>query len=113
MDRGVDRLRRAPSAIAGRGVPHPDDPHNPTIRQLGRPPVIIGHCLGGLVVQILLDRRLGAARVAINPAPARGARKLPLSTPTARFPVLRNPATRHPAVALPPTQFHYAFTNTL
>ncbi len=113
MDGGVDRLRRDPSAIAGLGVTEIADHYDHIIRQLGRPPVIIGHCLGGLVVQILLDRGLGAAGVAINPAPARGVRKLPLSTPRAGFPVLRNPANRHRAVALTPRQFHYAFTNTL
>jgi hypothetical protein len=36
---------------------------------LSAPPALIGHCLGGLVVQILLDGGLGAAGAAINPAP--------------------------------------------
>ena len=39
---------------------------------LGPPPTLIGHCLGGLVVQILLAGGLGAAGAAgaaINPAP--------------------------------------------
>lgn len=33
------------------------------------PPILIGHALGGLVVQLLLDRGLGAAGVAIAPRP--------------------------------------------
>jgi hypothetical protein len=36
---------------------------------LSPPPTLIGHCLGGLVVQILLAGGLGAAGAAINPAP--------------------------------------------
>jgi alpha-beta hydrolase superfamily lysophospholipase len=33
------------------------------------PPILIGHCFGGVIVQLLLDRRLGAAGVAISPPP--------------------------------------------
>src|SRR5260370_2312738 len=102
MDGGVDGLRGARWAIAGLGVTEIADHYDHIIRQLGRPPVIIGHCLGGLVVQILLDRGLGAAGVAINPAPARGARKLPLSTPTTAFPPPPHPPHHPPAAASPP-----------
>ena len=35
-------------------------------------PVLIGHSFGGLIVQMLLDRGLGTAGVAIDPAPPRG-----------------------------------------
>jgi pimeloyl-ACP methyl ester carboxylesterase len=76
------------------------DHYDHIIRELCRPPVIIGHSLGGLVVQILLDRGLGAAGVAIDGAPAKGVRKLPLSMLKVGFPALRNPANRHKAVAL-------------
>lgn len=36
------------------------------------PPILIGHALGGLVVQLLLDRGLGVAGVAIAPRPPQG-----------------------------------------
>lgn len=36
------------------------------------PPVLIGHALGGLVVQLLLDRGLGVAGIAIAPRPPQG-----------------------------------------
>ncbi|MCO5786227.1 alpha/beta hydrolase [Pseudomonas sp. G11-1] len=36
------------------------------------PPILIGHALGGLVVQLLLDRGLGAAGVVIAPRPPQG-----------------------------------------
>jgi pimeloyl-ACP methyl ester carboxylesterase len=42
------------------------------IRALPAPPILIGHSFGGLFVQLLLDRGLGSAGVAIDPAPARG-----------------------------------------
>ncbi|WP_395942834.1 alpha/beta hydrolase [Brevundimonas sp.] len=42
------------------------------IRALDRPPLLVGHSFGGLFVQLLLDRGLGRAGVAINPAPIAG-----------------------------------------
>lgn len=41
------------------------------IRRLGQPPLLIGHGLGGLLVQRLLDRGLAQAGIAIDPLPAR------------------------------------------
>lgn len=41
------------------------------IRTLDQPPVLIGHDLGGLLVQLLLDRGLGQAGIAISPLPPR------------------------------------------
>jgi pimeloyl-ACP methyl ester carboxylesterase len=65
------------------------------------------------MTQILLDRGLGAAGVAIAPAPVKGIIFLPFSTLTVSFPALANPANNHRAVPLTPEQFHYAFTNNL
>ncbi|WP_395942833.1 alpha/beta hydrolase [Brevundimonas sp.] len=42
------------------------------IRALPEPPILIGHSLGGVFVQHLLDRGLGAVGVAIDPAPTPG-----------------------------------------
>lgn len=42
------------------------------IRALPEPPILIGHSMGGVAVQHLLDRGLGAAGVAINTAPTPG-----------------------------------------
>lgn len=42
------------------------------IRALPETPILIGHSLGGVIVQHLLDRGLGVAGVAINPAPTPG-----------------------------------------
>jgi pimeloyl-ACP methyl ester carboxylesterase len=113
MDVEIEQLRRDPSAIAGLGITEIVDHYDRIIRELERPPIIIGHSLGGLSAQILLDRGLGAAGVAIDPAPVKGVLKLPFSMLRGTFPALRNPANRHKAVALTPKQFHYVFTNTL
>lgn len=42
------------------------------IRTLPEKPIIIGHSLGGVIAQHLLDHGFGAAGVAINPAPTPG-----------------------------------------
>jgi pimeloyl-ACP methyl ester carboxylesterase len=41
------------------------------IAELYEPPVLIGHSFGGLIVELLLDRGLGRAGVALSPAPKR------------------------------------------
>ena len=58
------------------------------IAKLAAPPILIGHSMGGAVVQVLLDRGLGAAGVAIDPAPIKGVLNLPLSALRSGFPVL-------------------------
>jgi alpha-beta hydrolase superfamily lysophospholipase len=89
------------------------DHYDAIIRGLDRPPVIMGHSFGGLVTELLLDRGLGAAGVAISPAPAKGVLRLPPAQLRSAFPVLGNPANRKRTVELTPKQFHYAFTNTM
>jgi pimeloyl-ACP methyl ester carboxylesterase len=42
------------------------------IKILPEPPILIGHSFGGLIVQMLLDRGLGASGVAIDAGPSRG-----------------------------------------
>ena len=113
MDVSIDELRRDPAAIANIGVAEIVDHFDRIIRELNHPPVLIGHSFGGLIVEILLDRGLGAAGVAIDPAPVKGILNLPLSTLRVSFPVLRNPAKVHRSTELTPEHFHYAFTNTL
>jgi alpha-beta hydrolase superfamily lysophospholipase len=109
----VEDLRRDPSALNGLGVTEIVDHYEGIVRGLDRPPVIMGHSFGGLVTELLLDRGLGAAGVAISPAPVRGVLRLPPTQLRAAFPVLANPANRNRTVELTPKQFHYGFTNTM
>jgi pimeloyl-ACP methyl ester carboxylesterase len=113
MDIDIEDLRRDPSPIAPLGVTQIVDHYEHLIRKLDSPPIIIGHSFGGLITQILIDRGLGAAGVAIAPAPVKGIVFLPFSTLKVSFPALSNPANNHRAMPLTPEQFHYAFTNNL
>jgi pimeloyl-ACP methyl ester carboxylesterase len=75
-DRPVDEIRADPSPLAGLGVGEIVASYEQVVRERttadGAPPILIGHSFGGLFTQILLDRGLGAAGVAIDSAPPRG-----------------------------------------
>lgn len=109
LDEPLDHDR----APAGLGVREIADHYARFIAALPVPPVIIGHSFGGLVTQLLLDRGLGSAGVALHPGQPRGVLRLPLSTVRASWPVLGNPANRKRTVALTDAQFHYGFANTV
>jgi pimeloyl-ACP methyl ester carboxylesterase len=113
MEVEVEALRRDPSVMNGLGVGEVVDHYARIIRALPTPPVIMGHSTGGLVTELLLDRGLGAAGVALSPAPVKGVLRLPFSLLRCIFPVLRNPANKNKTWAMSPKQFHYAFTNTM
>ncbi len=113
LEGGIEQIRRNPSAIANLGIGEIVAHYEEIIRKLDRAPIIMGHSFGGLITEILLDRGLGAAGVAIGPAPVKGIIFLPFSTLKVTFPALSNPANNHHAIPLTPEQFHYAFTNTM
>src|SRR4051812_15705394 len=113
MDRDVTSLRADTASYAHLGVTEIADHYDKLIRGLDRPPIIMGHSFGGLVTQILLDRGLGAAGVAIDPAPPKGILVTPPSSLRVASVALRNPANRHRAQMLTAKQFRYAFGNTL
>ena len=71
-ERTVEAIRADPSPLEGLGIGEIVDHYARIIEQLDQPPILIGHSFGGMFVQILLDRGLGAAGVAIDPAPPRG-----------------------------------------
>ncbi|HEX3554660.1 MAG TPA: alpha/beta hydrolase [Thermoanaerobaculia bacterium] len=109
----VEESRQHPEVFAGKGVDEVTDHYAAIIRQLKKSPVIIGHSFGGLITQQLLGLGLGAAAVAIDPAPFRGVLPLPFSALKAAFPVLGNPANLKRAVSLTAEQFRFAFANAV
>jgi pimeloyl-ACP methyl ester carboxylesterase len=109
---GVEELRETAEASAGLGVQEIVDHYEELIREREQPPVLIGHSYGGLFVEVLLDRGLGRARVAMSPAPPKGILALPFSTLKAGAPALAHPSQWHGVVRLTPEEFTYAFVNT-
>jgi len=102
MDGNIEQLRRDPGSFAKLGLTDVVDRYEQIIRELETVPIIIGHGLGGLVTQILLDRGWGAAGIAIASAPPKGVFRS----------VFGNLKLALKGRSLTPQQFHYDFANT-
>jgi len=109
----TEATRRNADAVAGYGVAEIADHIAGQLKQLAQKPILVGHSFGGLLVQNLLGRDLGAAAIAIDPAPIKGVPELPLSTLKSSFPVLGNPFNLKRAVSLTEPQFRFGFTNAV
>ena len=109
----VEDIRRDPSALAGLGLLEIFEHYAKFVRTLDEPPILIGHSFGGLTVQVLLDRGLGAAGVSIDGTPPRGILPLPWSVIRSANPVLSNPLNYWRTVMLSFEQFRYTFANTM
>jgi pimeloyl-ACP methyl ester carboxylesterase len=109
----VAEARANPEILANKTLGQVADHTAEVIGQLEKKPAVLGHSTGGLLAQILADRGLSAATVAIDPGPFRGVLPLPYSTLRASSPVLRNPLNRHRAVTLTFDQFKYGWANAI
>lgn len=63
------------------------------IAGLDEQPLIVGHSMGGLITQLLLDRGLGVAAIAMDPGPIAGALPGPVSLLAALPPIFKGPST--------------------
>lgn len=83
------------------------------IAQLPEKPLLIGHSMGGLIVQLLLQRELGAAGVAIDSAPPAGVFSAAPSFLKSNWPMVDPFVSVHEPHMITFAQFAYAFANTL
>jgi pimeloyl-ACP methyl ester carboxylesterase len=82
------------------------------IDKLPEKPILIGHSMGGLAVQKLLEMGKAAASIAIDPAPPKGVFTLKWSFLKANIPTISPFKGNKPC--LPSVKwFHYAFCNTM
>jgi alpha-beta hydrolase superfamily lysophospholipase len=109
---GVDKQREDTEPLKGLGLDEIVDHHASLIEKLDQPPVLIGHSFGGLITELLVDRGLGRAAVAMSPAPPKGILVLPFSSLKAAAPALAHPSKWHGAVPLTAEEFTYGFVNT-
>jgi pimeloyl-ACP methyl ester carboxylesterase len=109
----VEALNRDSTPLTKLDVPTVVGHYDAIIRGLDAKPIIVGHSLGGTIMQLLIDRGLGSAGIGVSPGTLKGIRDLPLSTLKSSRPVLLNPFNRGNATPLSAEQFHYAFGNTL
>jgi alpha-beta hydrolase superfamily lysophospholipase len=108
----VEELREATDEIEGLGLTEIVDHYEEQIQGLDEPPILIGHSFGGLIVELLLDRGLGRAGVAMSPAPPKGILVLPFSSLKAASPALAHPSRWHGVVPLTLEEFTFGFVNT-
>jgi pimeloyl-ACP methyl ester carboxylesterase len=111
-DGDVEELREATDELEGLGLTEIVDHYESQINALDEPPVLIGHSFGGLIVELLLDRGLGRAGVALSPAPPKGILVLPFSSLKAASPALAHPSRWHGVVPLTLEEFTFGFVNT-
>jgi pimeloyl-ACP methyl ester carboxylesterase len=108
----VEELREQADQWAGLGVDEIVGHYEGLIRELDEPPVLIGHSYGGLFVELLLDRGVGRAGVAMSPAPPKGILALPVKTLKSASPALAHPSKWHGIVTLTLDEFTFSFVNT-
>lgn len=112
-DKSVEELRRI----------HPDPAlgqltldavlqhHINVIQGLSEKPIIIGHSFGGLLTQLLINRGLGAAGVAVDSAPPQGVLSFKWSFLKAGWPLLNFARSASKPYFMSFPEFQYAFVN--
>jgi non-heme chloroperoxidase len=108
----VEEARAHPDVLAGKTLGQVADHVAEVIGALTKKPVVMGHSTGGLLAQMIADRGLSVATVAIDPGPFRGVLPLPVSALRSAAPGL-NPLKRKQAVTLTLSQFKYGWANAL
>ena len=109
----VEEARANPDVLAKKTLEADRRPHRRGDRRAEKKPAVMGHSTGGLLAQMIADRGLSAATVAIDPGPFRGVLPLPVSALRSAAPVLKNPLNRGRAVTLTLDQFKYGWANAL
>jgi pimeloyl-ACP methyl ester carboxylesterase len=109
----VVEARANPDVFAKKTLKQITDHTIEVIGELKAKPAVMGHSTGGLMAQMIADRGLSAATVAIDPGPFRGVLSLPLSSLRSALPVLRDPRNRGRAITLTLDQFKYGWANAL
>jgi pimeloyl-ACP methyl ester carboxylesterase len=109
----VEQARANQEVLAKKTLKQVGDHTAEVIQRLTKKPAVMGHSTGGLLAQLIADRGLSAATVAIDPGPFRGVLPLPVAALRSAGPVLKNPLNRSKAVALTLDQFKYGWANAL
>ncbi len=86
------------------------DHYRGVVAELDSPPILIGHSMGGLVVQVLLSEGVGSAGVAIDSAPPKGVTSLSPAFLKSNARILRGSLDE--PLDMSPERFAYMFVNT-
>lgn len=113
-DKPFEALRNnPPPELARLGVTEIVDHYEKIIKTQEERPILIGHSFGGLFVQLLLDRGLGAAGVAIDSVPPKGVLPLQWTVLRSIAGVLLKWRAWKRIVYMSFSEFQYALVHTL
>ena len=105
------RQRQPDAAIASNRLTALTDYYAGIAKSLPETPILIGHSIGGLIVQLLLQRGLGAAGVAIHSVPPQGIFTFKFSFLKAGWAALGFFTSTKKSFLMSFRQWKYAFTN--
>ncbi len=83
------------------------------IENLDEKPILIGHSMGGLIVQLLLQRDLAIAGIAIDSAPPLGVITTQWSFLKSNWPLISPLVSKYEPYYMPFEHFQYTFVHTL
>jgi pimeloyl-ACP methyl ester carboxylesterase len=115
LDKSVAELKANPNDPILRTITLPQviDHHVKTIQALDEKPIIMGHSFGGLLTQIMLQRGLGVAGVAIDSVPPMGILPLQWSFFRSTWPAVNPLIPASQPWYMTFAQFQYAWVHTL
>lgn len=109
----VETARAGGGSLGGTSLATVVEHVREVVAQLDRTPILIGHSMGGLVVEIVAGDGVAAATIAIGPAQMKGVWTLPATVLKALGPILADPRNLARTVMLNESQFKYIFATTL
>jgi pimeloyl-ACP methyl ester carboxylesterase len=114
-DQPIDLLRnRHPDSKLGElKLSSVVEKYTDTVKSLDDKPILIGHSMGGLVVQLLLQRNLALAGVAIDSAPPMGVVSTKWSFLKSNWPHITPFISQSKPIEMSFKRFQYTFVNTV
>jgi pimeloyl-ACP methyl ester carboxylesterase len=114
-DQPTKELRkRHPDPLVGElGLSDVVNNYETIINSLNDKPIIVGHSLGGLVVQLILQKNLAVAGVAIDSAPPMGIISAKWEFLKSNWPHISPLISRSKPIAMSFERFQYTFVNTM
>jgi pimeloyl-ACP methyl ester carboxylesterase len=101
------------TALAGLRFPDLIAAFENQISKLPEKPVLVGHSVGGLIVQVLINKGLGRAGVAVDSAPPKGLKSFRASFLRSNSQVVNPFVSAKVPYVMRPGKFRYAFANGL
>lgn len=109
----VESARAGGGSLAGTSIATIEVHVREVVALLDRKPILIGHSLGGLVVELVAGHGVAAATIALGPAQIKGVWQIPVTVLRSLFPFLKDPRNIKKTVSLTFPQFRYIFANAV